>query len=159
MFLIGKCQNYIFINVHIFFYFYSSPHFLFIISTPMRKFSTWFPLFPPPIPRILIPIPCIPTLIPCISIIPTLIPSIPNIPLIPFPNSSFWILQIAFFVSFLKHFLSSYWSLYSQELFFCIIFEIFVIKLLNNGSVICKHVSQCHVKHILKISMKMFLKR
>ena len=49
---------------------------------------------PTPIAHILILIPritIIPTLIPCI---PILIPRIPMIPLIPFPDSLFWFLQI-----------------------------------------------------------------
>ena len=53
----------------------------------------------PHIPHIPTHIPYIPTLIPCIPNmiphIPTLIPCIPIIPLIPFLNYPFWLLQIA----------------------------------------------------------------
>ena len=73
-----KCQNYVFISAHSSFYFCPFPHFLFIISTPIRRFSPWFPLFTPPIPHI-------PTLIPCILIIP----------LIPFPDFPFRLLKVA----------------------------------------------------------------
>ena len=38
IFLTPKCQNYTFINAHISFYFYPSPHFLIIISTLIRRF-------------------------------------------------------------------------------------------------------------------------
>ena len=85
--------------MHISFYFYPSPHFLLIVSTPIRIFSTWRPSFPPwsarshtyfplsypdslhshPDPRIPTPIPHIPTLFPSIPIIPTLIPCIPTL--------------------------------------------------------------------------------
>ena len=60
----------------------------------------------PRIPSIRTPIPHIPTLISCVSAlisliltlirrVPTLIPGVPTIPLIPFQDSSFWLLQIA----------------------------------------------------------------
>ena len=82
LFLIPKCQKNIFINVHISFYFYPSPHFLFIISTLLGRFSSWFPSLPLPIPRIPTLIPCFPTLIlhpsTLIPIIPTLLPRIPT---------------------------------------------------------------------------------
>ena len=49
-----------------FFYFYFSPHFLFINSTLIRRFSTWFLSFPTPILHIptLIPLPAFPILFP-----------------------------------------------------------------------------------------------
>ena len=85
--------------------FYHSPQFCFINSTPIRRFSPWFPSFLVPISRIPTPftrisiiptlIPHIPTQIPHIPIIPTLIPHIPMISLIPFSDSSFWFLQIS----------------------------------------------------------------
>ena len=86
MFFIPTCQNYIFINAHIFFNFYPSSHRLFIISTLKRRFSPWFPSFPSficciptLIPRILSPIPCIPSLTLHISIVSTLNPCIPTL--------------------------------------------------------------------------------
>ena len=45
---------------------------------------------------LLIPIPRIPTLIPHISHIPCILTPIPRIPLIPFPDSPFRLLQIAY---------------------------------------------------------------
>ena len=81
-------KKYIFANAHISFYFYSSPHFLFIISSPIRRLSPRFPSFTPQVP-------CIPFLIPSIPIISTVILLIPTIPLIPFPDSPFRLLQIA----------------------------------------------------------------
>ena len=57
------------------------------------------PNIPTPIPRIPTLIPCIPILIPrvlnLITRVPNLIPRIRIIPLIPFPDSSFQLLQIA----------------------------------------------------------------
>ena len=117
IFLQMRTFPFIFIRLHIF---YSSSHFIHYSSTPMQGFSVWFPLFPPwfpaflsqhfqiptLIPRILIIptlIPRIPTLIPRITIITTMISGIPTmfhripiIPPIPFLESPFWLLQIAF---------------------------------------------------------------
>ena len=116
---LAKFQNYIFINVHISFYFFIHHFYSYM------KNLTKIPSFPPPIPRIFTLIPCIltpihhirtlipripiiltlipripiiPTLIPRIPIIPTLITRIltliPHIPLIPVPDSPFRLLQI-----------------------------------------------------------------
>ena len=70
-------------------------------SHPDSPHSHLIPIIPTLIPRILIiptlipRIPCIPTLIPRIPCVPTLIFCISIIPLIPFPDSSFRLLQIA----------------------------------------------------------------
>ena len=70
------------------------------IPTPSSLHSTLIPCIPTPIPIIPTLIPRIPTLIPIIPTqiprIPTLIPHIPIIPLIPFPDSPFRLLQIAY---------------------------------------------------------------
>ena len=42
-----KVSKLFFINSHISFYSYASLHFLFMISTPVQRFSLWFPSFPP----------------------------------------------------------------------------------------------------------------
>ena len=62
------------------------------IPTPIPRIPTLIPRIPTPIPHIPTLIPQIPSLIPHI---PILIPRIPRIPLIPFPDSLFWLLQIA----------------------------------------------------------------
>ena len=98
------------------FLFHYIPCILALISrspTPIPRIPTLIPCIPTPIPWIptlifcistLIPyiptlIPRIPTLIPrvpaLIPRIPTLIPRVPIIPLIPFPDSPFRLLQIA----------------------------------------------------------------
>ena len=70
------------------------PHILTLIPHISR-----IPNIPTPIPRIPTLIPCIPILIPrvlnLITRVPNLIPRIRIIPLIPFPDSSFQLLQIA----------------------------------------------------------------
>ena len=65
------------------------------VPTPIFRIPTLIPCIPVPIPRIATLIPGIPTLIPRIPIIPTLILRMSIIPLIPFPDSSFRLLQIA----------------------------------------------------------------
>ena len=93
-------------------YFYKCAHFLLFLSLSTvlvhqfhsyTKILTLIPLIPTTIPHILTMIPRIPTLIPPIPIIPTLIPHISTliphisiIPLIPFIDSPFRLLQIAF---------------------------------------------------------------
>ena len=76
MFLIPKCQNYIFTNPHISFYFYPSPHFLFILSILLRRFSPWPSSFPPPISPIRTPIPTFPPWFPAF---PPLFPAFPSL--------------------------------------------------------------------------------
>ena len=67
-----------------------------LVPTLIPRIPTLIPRIPTLIPRIPTLIPCIPTLIPRI---PTLIPHIPIIPLIAFPNSLFWLLQITYKLS------------------------------------------------------------
>ena len=62
------------------------------IPTLIPRIPTLIPQVPNLIPRIPALIPCVPTLILHISI---LISDIPIIPLIPFPDSPSWLLQIA----------------------------------------------------------------
>ena len=64
------------------------------ISTLISRIPTLIP-FIPVIPTLIFRILIIPALIFRIPIIPTLIPCIPIIPLILFPDSPFWLLQIA----------------------------------------------------------------
>ena len=81
MFLTPKCENYII---------YKCTHFLLFLSLStviIHQFHSYT--------KILTLIPRIPTLISRIPTIPTLIPHIPIIPLIHFPDSPFWLLQIA----------------------------------------------------------------
>ena len=81
MFLTPKCENYII---------YKCTHFLLFLSLStviIHQFHSYT--------KILTLIPRIPTLIPRIPTIPTLIPRIPIIPLVHFPDSPFWLLQIA----------------------------------------------------------------
>ena len=81
MFLTPKCENYII---------YKCTHFLLFLSLStviIHQFHSYT--------KILTLIPRIPTLISRIPTIPTLIPRIPIIPLIHFPDSPFWLLQIA----------------------------------------------------------------
>ena len=101
-----------FINFHfVFSISIYSPHFqpdspyshsVFLHSHPDPRIPTLTPHIPTLTPRIHTLIPPIPTLIPSIPINPiliprisTLIPHIPIIPFIPFPDSPFWLLQIA----------------------------------------------------------------
>ena len=95
MFLTPKCENF---NI------YKCTHFLLFLSLSTviihqfhsyTKILTLIPLIPTLISRIPTLIPRIPTLISRIPIIPTLIPRIPIIALIHFPDSPFWLLQIA----------------------------------------------------------------
>ena len=89
-------------------YFSKCAHFLLFLSLSTvlthqfhsyTKILTLIPSLSSPVPHISTPIPNIPTPIPripsLIPHIPTLIPRIAIIPLIPFPNSPFWLLQIA----------------------------------------------------------------
>ena len=78
-----------FINQIVFFLFVF--HFTASIPTPIPRIPTPTPSISTPIPRIHTLIHRIPTLIPRIS---TLIPRVPIIPLIPFPDFPFRLLQI-----------------------------------------------------------------
>ena len=74
MFLTPKCENYII---------YKCTHFLLFLSLStviIHQFHSYTKIL---------------TLVPRIPTIPTLIPRIPIIPLIHFPDSPFWLLQIA----------------------------------------------------------------
>ena len=62
---------------------------------PISRILTQIPRIPILIPRILTLIPRIPTILLPIARIHTLIPRVPIIPLIPFPDSPFRLLQIA----------------------------------------------------------------
>ena len=88
MFFTPKCENYII---------YKCTHFLLFLSLStviIHQFHSYTKILTL-IPRIPTLIPRIPTLISRIPTIPTLIPRIPIIPLVHFPDSPFWLLQIA----------------------------------------------------------------
>ena len=72
--------------------FHSSTKIFTLIPTPIIRIPTHIPGIPTLIPHIPTLIPGIPNLIPRI---PTIIPHVPIIPLIPFPDSSFRLLQKA----------------------------------------------------------------
>ena len=71
-------------------------------DSPHSHPDSRIPRIPALIPHLPTPIPCLPTLIPrvptLIPRVPTMILHVPIIPLIPFPDSPFQLLQIALFL-------------------------------------------------------------